>query len=749
MDYLSELPNIQKDSIAFAMKIAISILKELKKKKKINLDLLCFRLEKHQDYRSLTGPVMTTGPVMSFIKHFTIERLINLAQCEFKSHEVILFMNEVRYDYVKPHDVVNAYCSKERITDENEKKRIHSEFYLKEIKRLDAEIHSQLGNSGKASYRLKLLETSFEKHCLNKNFLQQKVNSNKMFLKKIREKMNGASKKLDYLKTLIASSPKKSEIVFFEKEIKRLEKILSEQRSDNFRSIVYEKKKVLSLIHQNLLKRLLDEMNIVSCANGISFRQFSIIFRLVKIHGFKKSFVLTAIEMFGWDKFESLSKSCSEKVNDFLTNVANGFLYNNNDWIVSVVVEEMRAKISESQSRLNELLETISAHDLQELRELERMISEQETVFSQFQTEYNTHNATYSEENSLYSGSIAELNQLRWLIPRYTFAFSTNPDLKHMNTGDVIKYLRNPKKFPLPVAPEPTVCKDSCSVEQLIDAIMWLSSGLDGMFKKLDPSLFIFLLTSTFDSHKCGYFNVSKRLFKEVITSKVLNGKKVGPQDDCEAHVCHDRNGCLPCLCAKTIMTFLKYGPNCVTGRDPASSLKTTKLHCSVNDGAIKSLFVSMSTLDSYGLFCFILYLCQQMDYFNSNIARDRKVQIDPKKIADVKYLISLLIEHHLPTNPCLSVLVERYKIPTIMSNPIPLAEIALAFSARSDITIEGASERILAINREYFSPENVADRLKSTKERLTSWCKSDARCMSWNGHGLQDPCPPGCGCSG
>jgi hypothetical protein len=137
------------------------------------------------------------------------------------------------------------------------------------------------------------------------------------------------------------------------------------------------------------------------------------------------------------------------------------------------------------------------------------------------------------------------------------------------------------------------------------------------------------------------------------------------------------------------------------------------------------------------------------MDYFYSNIARDRKVQIDHKKIADVKFLIALLVQHHLPTNPCLSVLVERYKIPTIVSNPIPLTEIALAFSARSGITIECASERILAINREYFSPENVADRLKSTKDRLSRWCDADAKFMSWHGHGLQEPCPPGCWCCG
>ncbi len=717
----------------FSMRIAKSILKELKHRKPFNLVLLCFQLEKHPDY------LLPTGPVMSFIEHFTIERLMKLAQCEFESHEVISFILEVKYDYVQLLDVVNAYCSEERITDEKEKERIYSEFYMKEIERLDAEISSQLGNSGNVLDRLKLLKISLEKHYLNKNHLKQKFISNKMFLKDLSKKMNKALKELDDLKTLITSSPEKSEIVFLEKEIKRLEKILSEQSSANFTSIIFEKQTVLYLNHQNLLKRLLDEMKIVSCANGISFRQFSIIFRLVKIHGFKKSFVFTVIEMFGWDEFERLSKSPPEIIDNFLTLAWHNF--------------SLTAKLHESQSRLNELLETISAHDFQELRELERMILEQETVFSEFQTEYYTYTwkfSTINKEKTLFSHSNSEINQLLHLIPMYTLAFLKNPDLENMKMGDVIKYLRNPKKFPLPVAPEPTVCNHSCSVEQLTDAIMWLSSGIDGMFKKLDPSLFIFLLTSTFDSHKCSIrYDVAQRLFNEVIKSKVLKGGIVGPQADCEAHVCHDGNGCLPCLCAKTIMTFLKYGPNCITGRDPASSFRKTGLHCSVNDGAIKSLFVSMSTLDSYGLFCFILYLCQQMDYFYSNIARDRKVQIDHKKIADVKYLISLLIQHHLPTNPCFSVLVERYKIPTIISNPILLTEIALAFSARSGITIEGASERILAINREYFSPENVADRLKSTKDRLSRWCDADAKFMSWHGHGLQEPCPPGCWCCG
>lgn len=744
---LSQLQNIQKHLRVSAMRMAKFILNALKTHDIFNFDLFCSQLEQNSDDQ------IPIGDVMRFIEHFTIERLMKLAQCVFQSQEVISFMLKVKYDYVKLLDVVNAHCSEECIMDENEKKRIHSEFYTEEIESLDSEIRSQLGNSGNASDRLKLLKFSLEKHYLNKNFLKQKVISNKIFVKDLGEKMNEALKKLNDLKTLITSSPEKSEIVFLEKEIKRLEKILSEQSSHNFTSIVYEKKHVLALNLQNLLKRLLDEMKIVSCANGISFRQFSIIFRLVKIHSFKESFVLTAIEMFGWDKFERLSKSPPEIIDNFLTLAGHNFSFENYDWLVSVVVEELRAKISESQSRLNELLRTISAHGLQELRELERMIPEQETVFSQFQTEYYTYtwvSSKINQENTLFSHSISEINQLLHLVPMYTLAFLKNPDLENMKMGDVIKYLRNPKEFSLPVAPEPTVCNHSCSVEDLISAIVWLSSGLDGMFKKLDPSLFIFLLTSIFDSHKCSIrYDVAQRLFNEVIKSKVLKGGIVGPQADCEAHVCHDRNGCLPCLCAKTIMTFLKYGPNCITGRDPASSFRKTGLHCSVNDGAIKSLFVSMSTLDSYGLFCFILYLCQQMDYFYSNIARDRKVQIDHKKIADVKYLISLLIQHHLPTNPCLSVLVERYKIPTIMSNPIPLTEIALAFSARSGITIEGASERILAINREYFSPENVADRLKSTQERLRSWCRSDSLHWNFYGHGLQEPCPPGCWCCG
>ena len=730
----------------FATIMAESILEELKNQKRINLVLLCLRLEKHLDYQ------LPTGPVMSFIEHFTMERLMKLAQCEFQSHEVISFMLEVKHDYVKLLDVVNAYCSEERITDENEKELIYSEFYTKEIERLDAKIHYHLGNSRTASDRLNILKLSLEKHYLNKNFLQEKVRSNKTFLKDLRKRMNDALKKLNDLKTLITSSPEKSEIDFLEKEVKRLENILSEKSSANFTSIILEKKHVMYLNHQNLLKKLIDEMKIVSCASGISFRQFSIIFRMVKIHGFKQSSVLSVIEMFGWEKFESLSKSCSEKVNDFLIFAGHNFSFGNYDWLVSVVVEELTAKLHESQSRLNELLETISAQDLQELRELERMIPEQETVFSQLEIEYYRHNSGFSkmsEENSLYSGSKAELNQLKWLVPSYILAFLKNPDLENMKVGDVIKYFRNPNEFPLPlpVAPEPTVCNHSCSVEDLTSAIVWLSSGLDGMFKKLDPSLFIFLLTSTFDSHKCGYFNVSKKLFDEVIMSNVRNGGIVGSQADCGAHVCHDRNGCLPCLCAKTITSFLKYGPNCVTVRDPESSFKKTELHCSVNDGAIKSVLVSMSTLDSYGLFCFILYLCQQMDYFNSNIARDRKVVADHKKIADVKFLIALLVQHHLPTNPCLSVLVERYKIATIVSNLIPLTEITLAFSARSGITIKDASERILAINLEYFSPENVADRLKTTKDRLTSWCKSDAQHMTWHGHGRQEPCPQGCWC--
>ena len=708
----------------FAIRIAESILEELKNQKRINLVLLCLRLEKHPDYR------LPTGPVMSFIEHFTIERLMKLAQFESQSHEVISFMHDVKYNYVQLLDVVNAYSSEERITDKNEKERIHSEFYQREINRLDAEIHYQLGNSRTASDRLKILKLSLEKHYLNKNFLQEKVSSNKKFLKGLRKRMNEALKELERLKTLITSSPDKLEIDSLKEKIKRLEKILSEQSSDNYKSIVLEKQKVLYL---NLLKRLLDEMKNVSYKNGISFRQESIILRLVRTHGFKQSLVLSVIEMFGWDKFENLN--CRpEIINELLLSAMHNFSLENHDWLVSVVAEELRAKISESQLRLNELLKTMSA---QNLEELERRIQEQKTAFSLLEEEYTKYNIKLSKENSIsiYAGSNFEINQLKWLIPKYIIAFLKDPLLENMKTIDVIKSLWKPKKIRLPVsppkqvAPEPMVCEHSCSIEQLTDAIMWLSSGLGGMFKKLDPSLFIFLLTSTFDSHKCGYFNVSERLFNQVIKLNVLKGGIVGPQADCEAHVCHDRLGCLSCLCAKTITSFQKHGPNCtsITRRDPASSFMKTGLHCLVNDDAIKSLLVSISTLDSYSLFCFILYLCQQMDYFDSNIARDRKVQIDHEKIYNVNYLISLLVQHHLPTNPCLSVLVERYKIPTIVENPIPLTEIALAFSARSGITIEGASERILATKQEYFSDEEVSRRFKSTENRLTRWCKANA----------------------
>jgi len=710
----------------FAMKMAKSILEALKHCKQFNLVLLCLYLEKHPEY------LLPTGPVMSFIEHFTIERLMKLAQYEFQSLEVISFMLDVKYNYVQLLDVVNAYCSEERITDENEKKRIHFEFYTKEIERLDAEINYQLGNSRTALDRLKILKLSLEKHSLNKSVLQEKVSSNKKFLKGLRKRMNEALKELNRLKTLMTSFPEKSEIDSLKEKIKRLEKILSEPCSDNYKSIVFEKQKDLYL---NLLKRLLDEMKNVSYKNGISFRQESIIFRMVKIHGFKQSSVLSVIEMFGWDKFENLN--CRpEIINEFLLSAMHNFSLENHDWLVSVVAEELRAKISESQLRLNELLKTMSA---QNLEELERRIQEQKTAFSLLEeeyTKYTKYNIELSKENSIYAGSNFEINQLKWLIPKYIIAFLKDPLLENMKTIDVIKSLWKPKKIRLPVsppkqvAPEPMVCEHSCSIEQLTDAIMWLSSGLDGMFMKVDPRLFIFLLTSTFVSHKCGYFNVvSERLFNEVIESKVLNGGIVGSQADCEAHVCHNRNGCLYCLCVKTIMAFLKYGPNClsITRIDPVSSFMKTGLHCLVNDDAIKSLLVSISTFDSYGLFCFILYLCQQMDYFNSNIARDRKVEIDHNKIADVKYLISLLIEHHLPTNPCLSVLVERYKIPTIVENLIPLTEITLAFSARSGITIEDASKRILETNQTYFSPEEAARRFKSTENRLTGWCKRNA----------------------
>jgi hypothetical protein len=630
----------------------LQFLKKLSNIESIDLYLLYSEITKHPEYR------LQAANVMSFIEHFTFKRLMKLSESDRYSREVQIFMIEVKYDYVKLCDAVNVYCSEKDITDETEKQRILNEFSTHEHDRLKALNRSIAGNIRTASDRLKDLKILLENHYLNIFLLKEKVISNKEFLEKLRLKKKRELKILNNMKALITVSPKKSEINFLEKEIERLENILSKQSSDNFTS-----------------------------ANLLS----------------------------------------------------------------SMVAKELRDKILEYQSRLTMQLETISAQDLQELREFEQNILIQENIVSDLESKYKEHshvNSKMSLENSSFSGSKNEINQLMKLISMYSSAFFKNPHLEKMKIVDVIRELKG-KSNPH-VAPEPTVCTHSCSVEDLTEAIMWLSSGLGGMFKNLDPSLFIFLLTSTFVSHKCGLFDVSNRLFNEVIKSKVLKSKRVGLQDDCEAQVCHDRTGCLSCLGAKTIISFMKYGPNCITGRDnPASFFNKTGLHCLVNDGAIKSLLVSMSTLDSYSLFCFILYLCQQMDYFYSNIARDRKVQIDDKKIADVKFLIALLIEHHLPTNPCLSVLVERYKIPTIVENPIPLAEIASFLSARLGTTIEDASERIMAINREYFSSEKVAIRLKSTEGRLTSWCHADSRHASRHGHGLQEPCPPGCWCCG
>jgi len=330
------------------------------------------------------------------------------------------------------------------------------------------------------------------------------------------------------------------------------------------------------------------------------------------------------------------------------------------------------------------------------------------------------------------------------MIAKYEKAFLENPEFLEMPIKDVIEKLKNPNE---PEVQKNLLCTYSCSVEDLLSVMKWLSTGLDGMFKGFNPIGLFAILSSTFTSSICNT-GASMKLF-QLIENKVLNGGKIAPDADSAARVHHARDkDCLSCYCCSNCCTVLKYGPNGSSKRHHESTdFSKTGLHCRLTDGAMQSMIIGLASLNEYSLFTVLLYICQLMDYlYSPHNVKIFGVKIDHKKVRDVKYLLSILFRKHLPTHPILSLLVNKYKIPVDVSNPIDPAVIADALRNCLSITEEEGHARLSEIWTAYQSKAD--ERLKETKERLTRSCESDASFMNWY-HDPRAPCPPGCWCRG
>ena len=337
-----------------------------------------------------------------------------------------------------------------------------------------------------------------------------------------------------------------------------------------------------------------------------------------------------------------------------------------------------------------------------------------------------------------------EIKRYFVMIAKYEKAFLENSEFLEMPIKNVIKRLKNPTETEVQKNP---LCTYSCSVEDLLSAMKWLSTGLGGMVKGINPIGLFAILSSTFTSSICNT-GASMRLF-ELIKSKVLNGGKIGPDADSEARVHHARNKeCLSCYCCTNCCTVLKYGPTGSSKRyHESTDFSKTGLHCRLTDGAMQSMIIGLASLNEYSLFTVLLYICQLMDYlYSPHNVKMFGVKIDDKKVRDVKYLLSILFRKHLPTHPILSLLVNKYEIPVNVSNPIDPTVIADALHTCLSITEEEGHARLSEIWTAYQSKAD--ERLKETKERLTRSCESDASFMNWY-HDPRKPCPPGCWCSG
>ena len=305
------------------------------------------------------------------------------------------------------------------------------------------------------------------------------------------------------------------------------------------------------------------------------------------------------------------------------------------------------------------------------------------------------------------------------VIDLYDREFSKNPELLDKPMRDVAKIWKKQTKI---VVEQKPVCTHLCSVQDLLSAMIWLSTGLGGMFREINPIVFVALLTSTFTSSVCKT-GASTKLF-EFIGSKLKTGGITGRDADSKARVCHDNTECLGCLNCANSCTLLKFGPNGKSSSimyHKSTDQSDSHLHCKLSDRAMKSITVGMASLNEYGLFSMLLYICQLMEYLYSRNMKMIGVEIDQKKVGDVKYILSTLFQKYLPTHPILAVLVKKYQIPVDILNPIDPTDIATALREFLNITEEEGHDRLSQIYTEYKS--KAKERLQRTNRRFTRSC--------------------------
>lgn len=349
------------------------------------------------------------------------------------------------------------------------------------------------------------------------------------------------------------------------------------------------------------------------------------------------------------------------------------------------------------------------------------------------------------EKGEEYHHVSQKVNRDSIIIALYDREFSKNPELLKKPMTEVAKIWKKPTKM---VVEQKPVCTHLCSVEGLVSAMIWLSTGLGGMFREIDPIVFLALLTSTFTSSVCET-GASTKLF-EFIVSKLKTGGITGRNADSKARVHHDNTGCLGCMNCANTCTLLKFGPNgknsIMYHDESTTALSDAHLHCKLSDRAMKSITVGVASLNEYGLFSILLYICQLIKYLYPGNTKMIGVAIDDNKVHDVKYLQSTLFQKYLPTHPILAVLVKKYQIPVDISNPIDPTDIANALRAFLNITEEEGHDRLSQIYREYES--KAEERLQRTNRRFTQSCDwENSFCRNY-GHDSKAPCPyPDCSC--
>ena len=510
--------------------------------------------------------------------------------------------------------------------------------------------------------------------------------------------------------------------VEFEKElvsnpsVDRVKKLdhLARKRKEDFQSLLQMRYEERVKAIDSGLNQILDELkenpkhDVDSLSNWFSekFKEFPM-----------EEDIKEMITLVNFDELKAISvlSFCSCKRSNYYGDVIQKFA--NKDAIQAVAQLE---KEKEDEAEMAEILkeEQENGEAIKAWRQAYCVLEDAVNTVNQIENKILLKKNEILEKGQEYHHVLQKINRSLIVIALYDREFEKRPELLDKPMTEVAKIWKKPTKM---VVEQKPVFTNLCSVNDLLSAMRWLSTGLDGMFREINPIVFVALLTSTFTSSVCKT-GASTKLF-EFIGRKLKTGGITRPDADSKARICRDSNECIACMNCANSCTLLKFGPNGMSSimYHDSTDRSDSHLHCKLNDGAMNSITVGVASLNEYGLFSMLLYICQLMEYLYSGNTKMIGVKIDHNKVRDVTYLLSTLFQKYLPTHPILAILVKKYQIPVDILNPIDPTDIATALREFLNITEEEGHDQLSQIYTEYKC--KAEKRLKATNRRFTQSC--------------------------